>query len=988
MGLLLNRAQSCIERASEEVTLKRQDKAYVEWLIGSNIISEVIPRHRDYPSMNQERGEQLQVYRALIKQIQAQYQMFQQITDNIKEDNRRSKIWPISPQQASSPTPLNDRVQTLRVLPSPRPLSMPDTSEFLSSTRRQSVGSSSEEVSAETHKTRPPVQPKPNGLHSSKVANGGLGSSYGDGLAERLAQLRIPNGAGNSIPPNRPSGPRDMPASSNGPSIPPKIPIDPTSFPKAPSPTYSPARDDQSPFGIAPPRSAARSSIHNGAALPLPTSTSSNGITVVNKNNAEHVARPTKLPYPELSNPTTITVEDLYERLRVQSILLIDVRNREDFDDGHIFAKSIMCIEPLSLRWGASADDLEERLVVSPESEQALYQRKAEFDLIVYYDQSTRSNLFLDGSPSNSSAPALRALHDTLYEFNDYDELQRPPAVLLGGLDAWVDLVGPQALQRTKTAAFQGMTRPRQSVHGAARLRGRAPTISSSSLEVRRRRIRDTRPLDAEEERAWLQKIKDEEVPDYQPSQSDGDTDSMTSSPDEPPSPLVHTYEDFLRKFPEPSQLQQSMIGYYSAPTVRPAPMPAVPQIPSRPPPAVPRPSYSGVSDRESSALSPDSRQISSNHPPLYITRSPHYLKLPYTGLVNFGNTCYMNATIQCLVATLPLSIFFLDNKWKNFVQKNYKGSGGHMPGVYSNLIREMWKNDVAVIQPSSLRKFCARWRPEWGLDKQQDASEFLVFLVDILHEDLNFNWQRTPLKQLTLEEEMNRERMPMNKVSKIEWERYIHREQSFISNIFAGQHASILRCMTCGNTSTTYDTFYSLSIEIPRSGRSNIQECLRSFCQQEVLRDGEKWRCPHCKTEREATKQIIITRIPQVLVVHFKRFTDDSRKVRTPIDFPLYGLDMQPYMADTQDPHVDKEKVDPATTPPFHYDAYAITRHIGSTLNGGHYIALVRDAARSCWREFNDRIVRDFDPNKLRPEDRLQNEQAYIVFYGRSAAR
>ena len=393
---------------------------------------------------------------------------------------------------------------------------------------------------------------------------------------------------------------------------------------------------------------------------------------------------------------------------------------------------------------------------------------------------------------------------------------------------------------------------------------------------------------------------------------------------------------------------------------------------------------------------------------PLYNSRSiPTYIRLPRTGLINFSVTCYMNATIQCLLASIPLSQYFLHNRWRDFVQKNWKGSNGIMPEIYANLIRSMWKNDVTAVRPSSLRNFCARLNPEWGVDRQQDAKEFFDFLIDCLHEDLNTNWQRTPLQPLTVEQELTRERMPIAQVSEMEWQRYTHRESSFISSLFAGQHASTLRCATCNKTSTTYEAFYSISVEIPHSGIADIQSCLQSYCQEERLSGDEVWKCPYCKCEREATKRITLTRLPQLLVIHFKRFsaskTETARKVHTPIDFPLYGLDMLPYMAQTSMPNgrdgviIDgpplpapaPSKFDGgATTPPFLYDAYAVMRHLGQTGNGGHYISLVKDASRHCWRKFDDDRAVDFEPAKLRPQERLTNEQAYIVFYGRSVAR
>ena len=808
---------------------------------------------------------------------------------------------------------------------------------------------------------------------------------------------------------SKPYGPRAMPTAqppSRIPPHPPKIPLDTkiaSSFPRAPETAYSPARNSHDPASIAPPRSTPRSMVGSSgtpsqvissASSYAPGTTSNSYFPNSNGGYRDEFSR--KDSFAEPPNATAVSAKELFDRMRDYNVLIIDVRSREEFDQGHIITKSVMCVEPVSLRSGAAAEDLEERLVVSPETEQILFARRNEFDLVVYYDQDTSSNKFLEGHPMRADAPALRALYDTLYEFNYYKKLRRPPAVLLGGLDAWTDLFGHHYLQTSKTAVLMGNTQLRRSAVVAGRPIGRVPMASvNSSIEVRRRRLREHNPLDADEERAWLEKARKEEVQmgDFQQSQSDGEVDSGSIHSEEPESPLVHSYEDFLRRFPSVS-VQQSMIT--PAQPISNRPTAVMPEIPSRPMPAVSRPSYSGVSERASSLMSPTTRQTQSSQPPLYTTRATnHYPRLPRTGLINFSVTCYMNATIQCLLATIPLSLFFLNNEWRDHTQKNWKGSNGIMPEIYANLIRSLWQNDVQAIRPSSLRNFCARLNREWGVDRQQDAKEFFDFLIDCLHEDLNINWKRNPLLPLTAEEEVTRERMPMQKVSGIEWTRYTHREDSFVSKIFAGQHASRLRCTTCQGTSTTYEAFYSISVEIPRSGRGDIRDCLRSYCQEEMLSGDEVWKCPNCKCEREATKRITITRMPQVLVVHFKRFsaskTESARKVHTPIEFPLHGLSMEPYMVPLSPASAKATSdgmVDPAITPPFLYDAYAVLRHLGQSGNGGHYISLVRDTARGYWRKFDDDRATDFDPSKLRPDQRLQNEQAYIVFYRRAAAR
>lgn len=808
--------------------------------------------------------------------------------------------------------------------------------------------------------------------------------------------------------------PPNIPPPPTFPPPPPKIPLNlvtEAQLPRAPSPAYNPSKS----VGMAnmPTLNRKRSVIGTNPHSPqsvkrfsgLSTSAISYSQSARSSTSFEDTPVAQSLS-AEVRPKTSISAPELYERLQTSSVLLIDARSREEYDDGHVLSQAIMCVEPLGLKAGLSAEELEERLVVSPEAELSLFERRDEFDLVVYYDRKTSSTGFLTGPPTGTEADALRALHDTLYEFNAYKPLRRKPVMLKGGLVAWAELVGPHALVTSNTAALVGS---RTVSRKPGRPIGRVPMASAnSSLEVRKRRLRDQKPLNPDEEKSWLETASREEVDpvDYRHAQNDEDTDSNN---DEPKSPFFHTYEGFLRRFPDVPVQQSMMVSTPPPPAGSRQPMPpppprSLPSAPSRPPPALPRPSYSGVSERESTQLSPTSRHSSSTQHPLYMSRAiSRYITLPRTGLVNFSVTCYMNATIQCLVATIPLSHYFLDNKWKDQIQKNWKGSNGIMPGIYANLVRSLWKDDVQAIRPSSLRSFCARLNREWGVDRQQDAKEFFDFLIDCLHEDLNENWDRTPLRPLTSKEEMERERMPIQKVSRIEWNRYTHRERSWISDLFAGQHASRLRCTTCQNTSTTYEAFYSISVEIPRySGRRpwDIHDCLRSYCQEERLSGDEVWKCPHCKCEREATKQITITRAPQVLVVHFKRFDmqkgQSAKKVHTPIDFPLVGLNLDPYMIPraSKEAHshstMDESMRDAATTPPYLYDAYAVMRHIGTSGNGGHYISLVRDVAKGAnvWRKFDDERVVDFDQQKLKPDHRLQNEQAYLVFYGRAVAR
>lgn len=121
-------------------------------------------------------------------------------------------------------------------------------------------------------------------------------------------------------------GPREMPTK------PPSLDVN--LLPKLPAPTYSPSTSFGPSTGIPPQRSFARSSLPQKG----PTASSAK----------------TSEPWPTLAKETTVSADMLYTYLSESrvSVLLLDVRSREEFDQGHIFARCVVCIEPIVLRDG------------------------------------------------------------------------------------------------------------------------------------------------------------------------------------------------------------------------------------------------------------------------------------------------------------------------------------------------------------------------------------------------------------------------------------------------------------------------------------------------------------------------------------------------------------------------------------------------------------------------------------------------------------
>ncbi|KAI4195944.1 MAG: hypothetical protein LQ350_006878 [Teloschistes chrysophthalmus] len=52
---LLEQAQQSANQANANISFGKPDRAYVEYLLSSNILLEIIPRHKDYPTLNSDR---------------------------------------------------------------------------------------------------------------------------------------------------------------------------------------------------------------------------------------------------------------------------------------------------------------------------------------------------------------------------------------------------------------------------------------------------------------------------------------------------------------------------------------------------------------------------------------------------------------------------------------------------------------------------------------------------------------------------------------------------------------------------------------------------------------------------------------------------------------------------------------------------------------------------------------------------------------------
>jgi len=233
-------------------------------------------------------------------------------------------------------------------------------------------------------------------------------------------------------------------------------------------------------------------------------------------------------------------------------------------------------------------------------------------------------------------------------------------------------------------------------------------------------------------------------------------------------------------------------------------------------------------------------------------------------GLTNIGNTCFMNSMIHCLSNTVPLREYILSSRCKDELNSSSKMKGKLMT-CFIDLLKQLWAADTkGAVTPRNFKSQIQKFSPRFGGYEQQDSQEFLRFLLEGLHEDINKVKVRSKkgvpeFHNLSAQEQAAKT-----------WLWYKSKDDSYIFDLFVGQLESALKCSECRNVSLTFDPFWDLSLPIAKSFYSNeqtqLEECLSNFTKEETLDGDEKPFCEKCKARRKMTKKLSIHKFQRYL--------------------------------------------------------------------------------------------------------------------------
>ena len=202
-------------------------------------------------------------------------------------------------------------------------------------------------------------------------------------------------------------------------------------------------------------------------------------------------------------------------------------------------------------------------------------------------------------------------------------------------------------------------------------------------------------------------------------------------------------------------------------------------------------------------------------------------------GFRNLGNTCFFNSGVQCLVHTMSLANVFLNTDWqKDLNTQNPLGSRGRVATAFADVVKEVWRGQYGVIEPSQLKYEMGRFAEQFAGWGQQDSHELITAMLDAIHEDLNRRKQKPQVEAVSGNSKDDLE------VARKSWINHKLRNDSVIVDRCHGLLKSQLDCPLCGATTVVFDPYSSVPLPLQKTQLQKVRALFIPLDPKEKMAD------------------------------------------------------------------------------------------------------------------------------------------------------
>ena len=345
----------------------------------------------------------------------------------------------------------------------------------------------------------------------------------------------------------------------------------------------------------------------------------------------------------------------------------------------------------------------------------------------------------------------------------------------------------------------------------------------------------------------------------------------------------------------------------------------------------------------------------------------------PTKGLRNIGSTCYMNATLQCLLHVSELSCYFIDEYPRDrsnllAINKNVQ-SGGEISRVFYELVIGVIENATVMTKskllnpktkkknifdkigdfmfgnfdnyknafsPDEFKRILGLHNPQFRKFEANDSKDLILYLLQTLHEEMNyFGNQNKRLNFLP-------NQYDMFNTYQYFLTNYNSNNFSKISILFYGTYINITTCNKCNYKLYNFQKFEFISFGMfyYHNKKFNIMDGFRDNSRVGYLTGDNKFLCNICNSFQDAETTTNIFEPPCKLLINLdygknKKYQPSSIYFDEEIDITQFI------------PFDYKMRI--------RYRILGVCTHYGLSGSYGHYVAFCKNRENNVWYEFND---------------------------------
>tara|TARA_B100001142_G_C14323507_1_gene651377 strand:- start:294 stop:1337 length:1044 start_codon:yes stop_codon:yes gene_type:complete len=323
------------------------------------------------------------------------------------------------------------------------------------------------------------------------------------------------------------------------------------------------------------------------------------------------------------------------------------------------------------------------------------------------------------------------------------------------------------------------------------------------------------------------------------------------------------------------------------------------------------------------------------------------------TGLVNLGNTCYINSSLQVL-SHVPEFNEYIGTVIGVDKNKNNNDINDIFLSEWYDLYKLIWSKNciispnrfLRVIQSTSKQKENGAFI---GYD-QNDSTEFLYFILQIFHDSLkNHKYSHTLLDKFIKNQHSK-------SFSTFLRERHKN-EYSIIDALFSTYaKIDIVDDETNKVLATNYENFYLLDLAMSMTNSQySLDNCLKHYFSDEKMNkeNDNQYYDDKEKKYKNVTKKVRLMATSKYIVLQLKRWNMNLKKNQRIVHYDNCSIHFKDYL------HEDaKENMNHT------YELFGIINHSGNVF-GGHYFSYIK-GFNGKWYEFNDTMVHEISDSKL----------------------